>query len=296
MATISILGSHIGGLAAAARLRVKGHTVTIHDDSPQVAPQLATMPNRLTLPAALRDLFLKTGSGIDELVTLRECDIAYRARISYDTGFDLPGFGVSATTQAIEQSLGKAAAREWNSSMRRAAQEWMLLHKQVENYRGYVDVLTKMSSQSWWKRPTQGLRHEQLITIRDASPFHTEAPVLRNLMPYIAATFGVYSIEGGLPRLGHVLRERCENLGVEFHLGSPIDTASISSDLVVIADPDNIERTPLSQHLKAGSMVRFDMTTNKSNVFVVGESTYPGPGLSFSVLSAAMLANLIGSA
>lgn len=296
MAAISILGSHVGALAAATRLSVKGHQVTIFEESNVVAPDLNGVPNRLTLPAAFRDLFLKTGDALENHLTLNECDMAYSLELFDRSIFDMPGFGVSASTRSIAQALGNDASREWGTYMRDAARIWEKLHKHVEHYDEFVRTLNSISRTPWWRRSTKTLQNPQLIAIRDASPFHQSGSVLVDVMPYIASTFGVYSVDGGLGQLRQALQQRCEQLNVEIRLNSSIDIASLSYDILVISTSRNAATDRLAKIGMPHSCVPFDMKTTQSNIYVVGEQTFPSSTLPFVALSGAMLANLIGSA
>jgi len=61
MKKVIVIGAGHGGLATAARLKVKGFEVTVFEESSAVV----TIDQDLTLLAAYRDLFLKTGTEID---------------------------------------------------------------------------------------------------------------------------------------------------------------------------------------------------------------------------------------
>ncbi len=79
-----MIGAGIGGLATAARLSVKGHDVTILEQSDSVGGKAGayqrdgfvfdTGPSLVTLPAVYRDLFLKTGTALEENVDLQSVD------------------------------------------------------------------------------------------------------------------------------------------------------------------------------------------------------------------------------
>ncbi len=81
MSSVIVVGGGAGGLATAARLSVKGHRVTLLEQSPRVGGKLATYrrdgfafdtgPSLFTLPAVYRDLFLKTGKALEEEVDLQ---------------------------------------------------------------------------------------------------------------------------------------------------------------------------------------------------------------------------------
>src|SRR3954452_2750707 len=74
MARVVVVGAGLGGLAAAARLAVLGHDVTVCEQATQVGGKLGVLakdgfvfdtgPSLLTLPAVYLDLFLATGGAL----------------------------------------------------------------------------------------------------------------------------------------------------------------------------------------------------------------------------------------
>ena len=90
MARVVVIGAGMGGMAAAARLAVKRHDVTVMEQAGTYGGKLGTFerdrfvfdtgPSLLTLPAVYRDLFNKTGAGLDETVDLVELEPAFRYR------------------------------------------------------------------------------------------------------------------------------------------------------------------------------------------------------------------------
>ena len=88
MARIGVVGAGVGGLAAAARLAARGHTVNVFEASGEVGGKLGvierrtdagifrfdTGPTVLTMPEVFAELFAATGDSIDKVLTLRELD------------------------------------------------------------------------------------------------------------------------------------------------------------------------------------------------------------------------------
>ena len=75
MARIIVIGGGLGGLATAARLAKQGHEVALLEAAPELGGALAPVtrdgftwdggPTSTLLPAALRDLFRKTGRPLE---------------------------------------------------------------------------------------------------------------------------------------------------------------------------------------------------------------------------------------
>ena len=88
-------------MATAARLSVKGHQVTIVEQSDQVGGKAGaysrdgfvfdTGPSLITLPAVYRDLFLKTGTSLEDNVDLQPVEPGTSYRWSDGTRVTLPG-------------------------------------------------------------------------------------------------------------------------------------------------------------------------------------------------------------
>ncbi|MET8066831.1 FAD-dependent oxidoreductase, partial [Micromonospora sp. NPDC005313] len=88
MARIVVIGAGVGGLAAAARLAVTGHEVTVLERAGTVGGKLGrythqtpegvwhfdTGPSLFTLPQVFHDLFEATGAKLDEYLDLVPLD------------------------------------------------------------------------------------------------------------------------------------------------------------------------------------------------------------------------------
>ena len=92
MARIIVIGAGMGGMAAAARLKVKGHDVTVIEASDTHGGKLGTVrrdgfafdtgPSLFTIPAVYRDLFLKTGGPLEDSVELVPLDPGFTYRFA----------------------------------------------------------------------------------------------------------------------------------------------------------------------------------------------------------------------
>ena len=106
MAHIVVIGAGMGGLASAARLRARGHEVTVLEQAQSVGGKLAgyerdgfvfdTGPSLFTLPATYRDLFLKTGEGLDDVVDLQAVEPGFTYHWSDGSSAVLPGVDPAA--------------------------------------------------------------------------------------------------------------------------------------------------------------------------------------------------------
>lgn len=311
MARIAILGSNFGALAAAARLKVKGHDVTILEESSEFALSVIAHTNQLTLPAAFRDLFLKTGDALENHIDLHEVDIAYSVSIA-DRDIRIPGFGIASVSSAIHSALGSTLGNEWDTHVQAQAKTWAKLHPTFENYEKFLESAERLFAPKFWQPKTKKLRNSALIEIRNANPLrvsHSPAEFISNLLPYVQATFGTYQVAGGMQSLAAALIQRCSELEVNLQSNATISACdagnqqltvtvgnkTLEFDYLIVDSELGVSGQLLKQFATPTLVSLFDMQTTHPRIFTVGAITLPGPGMSFEVLSGSMLANLIGS-
>ena len=131
---IVVIGAGIGGLAAATRLAKAGFKVRIFEASSQPGGKCRTIningysfdtgPSLLTLPAVYRDLFLKSGKHLGQVLKVTPVEPAFDYFFSDGTRLTLPSSSRAGTSAAIEKSFGLKAAAEWENLMKRAEKMW----------------------------------------------------------------------------------------------------------------------------------------------------------------------------
>ena len=249
----------MGGMAVAARLRVKGHTVTVVEAASSHGGKVGqlrrdgfafdTGPSLFTLPAVYRDLFLKTGRALEECVDLVALDPGFGYRFADGTRLEMPGVGVGLGAQAMGDAFGGRAADEWRSTMARAGRIWATVRRPVleSAVAGIGDLvpltrdLGALRTVAPWQT-LRGLGRSQLhdwrarqvldryATYAGSDP--RRAPAVLATIPYIEATFGVWHIAGGLTRLSDALFARLDERGVEVRLGTRATRILVSSGRV----------------------------------------------------------------
>ena len=210
---IAVAGNDIAGLTLALRLRIKGHDVTVHDlDVASPIDVSSPIDDVFTVVAPYRDLFLKSGIALDEVIGISPVLTPFSVgRIS------VPSSGAQAP--AIAEALGDDAAREWSAFLEGAADTWSRIR--LDRF---------VARRPLQKELRRALRMPELRDL--ASAFAPEADVLSDagvVFPYLVQTFGRWRFEGGVAQFTEVLRTRCSDLGVLLST-SPAPTDALSVD------------------------------------------------------------------
>ena len=270
MGRVVVVGAGVGGLSAAIRLRAKGHEVTVVEQSERPGGKLAryerdgfvfdTGPSLFTLPAVYRDLFLRTGAALEEVVDLQALDTAFAYRWADGTRADLPGVDPGRIAEALGDALGGTAAADWRGLMGRAGEVWRItrrpflesplegagtLLRLARDPREVCVVAPLTSLRSLGRRH---LRDPRLVTLLDryatyAGSDPRRAPAALMTIPYVEQVFGAWHLGGGVATLADALADRAIALGVTLRLGTDvhaITTGDRGVDGVVLADGERI--------------------------------------------------------
>lgn len=249
MSRIVVIGAGAGGLAVAARTAVKGHQVTIVEQSARVGGKLHTYrrdgfsfdtgPSLFTLPAVYRDLFLKTGSALEECVDLQPVEPGFGYHWSDGTHAVLPGVGIGYAADALGDALGGQASQQWRALMSRASDMWALtrapvLQSPLEGMRSAArltrslrDVRTIAPFTTLRGLGKKTFTDPRLVTLLDRYATYTgsdprRAPAALVTVPFVEQTFGAWHIGGGLGTLAPVLADRARERGVDIRLSTPV--------------------------------------------------------------------------
>lgn len=254
--TIAVVGAGMAGMASAARLAALGHSVTVFEQRDTFGGKLATYerdgfvfdlgPSLFTIPAVYRDLFLKTGAGLEDVIELIDLEPAFRYRFADGTVVTMPGVDVARCADALGQALGGQAAMQWRAFMSRASDMWALTREPFMSSplqgmktllplaRSFKDVRTIAPWKSLRALGKQYFTDPRLITLLDRYATYTgsdprRAPAALATVPYVEQTFGAFHIKGGLGKLGAALYQRCLDRGVTFRFNSDVESIIVDS-------------------------------------------------------------------
>ncbi|MEU8759223.1 NAD(P)/FAD-dependent oxidoreductase [Streptomyces sp. NPDC048659] len=246
MARIAVIGAGLGSMAAAARLAVAGHRVTVYESGATYGGGVRrlerdgfgfdTGPGLLHLPAVYRDLFVKTGKQpLEECVTLTQVDPASRHLFADGTRADLPNASRAGTLAALDEALGAGAGERWGEFLVRARETWdrtrrpLLEEPQPEDVSALGREPYPAPKAGLLRRPTttlarigeRELRDPRLAALLDSYAWSygfdpATAPASAAVLPYMEQTFGSWYVAGGIRALADAVYERCRQRRVEF--------------------------------------------------------------------------------
>ncbi|MFJ6013406.1 phytoene desaturase family protein [Streptomyces sp. NPDC092952] len=255
MARIAVIGAGMGAMAAAARLAVAGHRVTVYERSESYGGSVGryaregfafdTGPTLLHLPAVYRDLFVKTGKEpLERCVEMAQVDPASRHLFADGTAVSLPNASRAGVVAALDGALGSGAGAAWGAFLDRAREAW------DRSRRPLLEEPLRPDRQVLGRDPYPALRRRRLLRpARQADtvagigaleladprlaalldgyalsygldPAH--APAAAALLPYMEETFGSWYVSGGMRALARAVYERCLARKVEFVLGAEV--------------------------------------------------------------------------
>ncbi|MDG9705804.1 NAD(P)/FAD-dependent oxidoreductase [Streptomyces sp. DH37] len=254
MARTVVIGAGMGAMAAAARLAVAGHRVTVYERAETHGGAVRrherdgfgfdTGPGLLHLPAVWRDLFVKTGrEPLEECVGLTEVDPAVRHVFADGTSVRLPGGSRAGTVEALDAALGTGAGERWSALLGRGRRTWEATRRPL-----LEEPLTAATDRARLGRdpypaPRRGLLRRRTPTLAEAARAELRdprlvalleshalaygldprlAPASAAVLPYLEQTFGTWYVGGGMRALADAVYERCRARKVEFRFGTAV--------------------------------------------------------------------------
>ncbi|SDK07156.1 Phytoene dehydrogenase-related protein [Streptomyces indicus] len=241
-------------MAAAARLAVAGHGVTVFERDETYGGAVRrferdgfrfdTGPGLLPLPAVYRDLFIKTGKQpLEDCVELVQVDPAVRHLFADGTRVDVPNASRAGTVEAVEAALGGGTGERWAQFLNRAREAWdrarrpLLEEPLWEDWRvlGERDPYPALRRSGLLrKRPptfAEAMRHEladpRLIALVESSVLAygldpRTTPASAAVLPYMEQAFGTWYVRGGVRELARAVYERCVQRRVGFEFGKEV--------------------------------------------------------------------------
>ncbi|MGI5399591.1 phytoene desaturase family protein [Streptomyces sp. CA-135486] len=252
MARIAVIGAGMGAMAAAARLAVAGHRVTVYEHSATHGGAVGrferegfgfdTGPALLHLPAVWRDLFVKTGKEpLERCVELVQVDPASRHVFADGTAVSLPNASRAGIVSALDAALGAGAGARWGDFLGRAREAWERTRRPLleeplpadlsplerEPYPALRSGLLRRSAKTLAEVGRRELADPRLAALLESYALSygldpVTAPASAAVLPYMEQTFGSWYVRGGMRALADAVYERCLARKVEFVFGAEV--------------------------------------------------------------------------
>lgn len=248
---ISIIGAGPGGLAAAMLLAKRGFKVDVYEKANQVGGRNAeirlgeytfdTGPTFFILPGILEEIFAEVGKDLNDYVKVIRLDPMYRLLFN-DAQLDVSTDPVKmkAEIERVFPGSGEAYERFMSLEKKRFNHIFPLLQKKYTKWTDLLDwrILKAVPYAAFGKTLIDVLssyfsdeRLQLSFSFQSKylgmSPW--KCPGLFAILPYIEHRYGVYHVEGGLTKLSQAMAKAAEELGVVFHLNSPVEQVLVEN-------------------------------------------------------------------
>lgn len=252
-----MVGAGMAGLAAAARLATRENSVMVCEAADTVGGALGSWRRddlvfdtgacTLTLPAAYRDLFIKTGSRkksaaatLEDHLDLRPVDPVRRYVFPDGTRLDVPNSSRGRLMRALDEALGAGAGEAWLRVVDHGSQVWDAIRPALVEAPGAGGrelagllrtsagrrALTPLRSlrrlaSDWFADPRLFLLLDDYARQAGADPRRAPAALAARI--YIEHAFGAWRIVGGMHRLAEELGQRVLDRGAEIRYGARVE-------------------------------------------------------------------------
>ncbi|AZQ34171.1 NAD(P)/FAD-dependent oxidoreductase [Streptomyces cyaneochromogenes] len=255
MARIVVIGAGMGAMAAAARLAVAGHRVTVYERTETYGGAVRrferdgfgfdTGPGLLPLPAVYRDLFIKTGKEpLEACVELVQVDPSARHVFADGTAVSLPNASRAGVVAALDAALGAGTGDRWGDFLVRAREAWdrtrrplleeplwpnwqVLAEREPYPAVPHKRLLRTRRAGTLAEVGAWELRDPRLVALLESHALASGldprvAPASAAVLPYLEHAFGTWYVRGGIRELARAVYERCVARKVEFHFGAEV--------------------------------------------------------------------------
>ncbi len=287
-ADICVVGAGAAGIAVALRAAKLGHRVVLLDAAGAIGgalrpPRVGDLTlddgrGDMLLPAALRDLFRKSGRPLERELELTPVTGARSMRCSPTERLDLPLLGRGAQRVAVADCFGEVAADAWTSTIDRFGRRWDAARRIVENDPSPrlrtvgVKVARELGFARAFAHEVAALRAVpggDILVAAAGYPLRRDghdperAPAVLAAIPYLEQNLGRWHPTGGAGALLDVMTRRlglrevdvrlgCRATGLTVHggvvTGVRTDHGDVPADVVVTAVGVDAARRLLDGH------------------------------------------------
>ena len=249
-----VIGSGIGGMAAAIRLAKRGYIVSVFEANHYPGGKLTEIklgnyrfdagPSLLTLPEYVEELFVLHKLSPKQSFQYKKLDTT--CQYFYPDGTEFTAY--SDKTKLITEFEGKLKEPRKNveASLNKSAFLYdnlasVFMHKSLHKsstwlgrqaFKAYgrftkfdFNRTMNQANQSLFKNPKTVQLFNRYATYNGSNPYQT--PATFNIIPHLEFGLGAYFPEKGMHQITNSLYELAKKVGVKFHFDTPIKSIVI---------------------------------------------------------------------
>jgi len=261
---VAVIGSGLGGLAAAAVAAARGHSVSVYEKNSWLGGKAAVFdqdgfrfdmgPTILTVPRVLYRIFEEAGEKLEDWLQLIRLDPQWRCFFGDGDRLDLvenvEAMAASAEAFAGKNGIGAGYKKFLKTSEHlHGVSERFFFWRAIEDIRDTMNIRQNMNAETF--KDVLSLRMGRSVagTIRGMVPDERVAQMLDHFTQYVGSSpfaspavlcsiahmqtsEGVWYPVGGTRAVAEALRKLGEKLGVTYHTGREVARLAIESGSV----------------------------------------------------------------
>jgi phytoene desaturase len=285
---VGVIGSGLGGLAAACTLAARGYPVTLFEKNPWVGGKAAVLeeagfrfdmgPTILTVPRVLERIFAEAGKNLFEELDLVRLDPQWRCFFEDGSVLDLEENVEAMARRIDEYSPGTASGDGYRDFLKLSEQlhdisDRFFFWKSVEDIRDTLefkgsfnaatlrDVLRIRMGQTVAGNIRKRVKDERVSQMLDhftqyvgSSPYNS--PAVLCSIAHMQTDGGVWYPRGGIGAVPAKLASLASDLGVEIRTGCGVRRIVVENDRLVGVETDGGEIVRLSAAVSNMDSVR----------------------------------------
>ena len=275
---ISIIGAGLGGLATAAILSSRGHTVDLFEKNDHPGGKMQeerpdgfrfdTGPSLLTMPFVTERIFELCGKKVEDY--LKWLPVEPVCRYQFSDGVVFNNYHDHDKNRSELLRVAPEDVDAWDEFMdysadlyRRTSETFLFNPLQrpadlnISDLPDFlkIDAFSTVSKRvnDFFSSPRLRQLFKRFTTYNGSSPFL--APATLNVIPFVELRLGGFYIKGGMYKLALALAKLAEDCGARIHTGFPVD--------MIVPDPGRRKR--ISGIMIDGSLFESDVVISNSD-------------------------------
>ena len=267
---IAVVGSGIGGLAAAIRLRIKGHQVTVFESNSYPGGKITDLtlgqyrfdagPSLFTMPENLLDLFEAAGKNPADYFTYRR--VGESCRYFYPDGTELTAWEDRKKFGAECEKVLGVDSKVVEDFLQHSEELYditahLFMQKSLHKLSTYLSPATFKSvlqihklglTKTMNRANEEKLKHPKLVqlfnrfaTYNGSNPY--VAPGILNIIPHLEFNIGTYFTDGGMVSVANSAFQLAKDIGVDFEFSSRVSRILVRGKKVYGVEVGGTERS-----------------------------------------------------